>query len=217
MSWLALVAGAYLLGAVSFSLVVVWLLKGIDLRTVGSGNAGATNVLRTAGTGPALAVLLLDVGKGVAAVAVARALGAPGPVVGAAAAAAVAGHIFPIYHGFRGGKGIATLCGAMGVLAPRPALLAALIFVLVLAATRYVSLASMTGAGLFPILIYLSGRIGWTGPAPPWLLITTALIAILVIAKHSANVRRLIAGSENRFGGPATPHPVAEDPHGGTK
>src|SRR5262249_55669760 len=114
----ALVAGAYLLGSISWSYLLVWLLQGRDVRTVGSGNAGATNAMRAAGKGVGVAVLLLDVGKGVAAIEVARALEAPPPVVGAAAVAVVLGHVYPVFFGFRGGKGVATSAGAMGALAP---------------------------------------------------------------------------------------------------
>ena len=198
--WLALIAGAYLLGAVSFAMLVVRLLRGVDVRTVGSGNAGATNVLRIAGRGPALLVLLLDVGKGVAAVAVARALGAPGPLIGAAAAAAVVGHVFPLYYGLRGGKGVAAASGALAALAPLPASLAAVVFALLVAATRYVSLASITAAGLMPLLIFACGRLGWSAPAPDWLLVTAAVIALLILVKHRDDVGRLIAGSESRLG-----------------
>ena len=181
MIWLALVAGAYLLGAVSWSLLIVRALKGFDVRTAGSGNAGATNVLRLAGPAPAVAVLVLDVAKGAAPVLVARALAAPGPVIGAAAVAAVVGHVFPAYHSFRGGKGVATAAGAMAALALRPTLLALGIFVAVVAATRY-------------------GRVGWTAPPPAWLLASAAAVAVLVVAAHRENIARLQAGTEHRLG-----------------
>jgi len=199
-SWLALVAGSYLLGSVSFSVLIVRAVRGFDLRERGSGNAGATNTLRTAGPVAAVAVLLLDVGKGVAAVLAARALGAPGPVVGAAAGAAVVGHTFPLYYGLRGGKGVATATGALGTLAPLPALPAAAVFFAVVAATRYVSLGSICALALFPAFVYLAGRVGWTEPAPGWLLATAAGVAALVVGKHRGNLERLIAGEENRLG-----------------
>ena len=113
---LAIVAGAYALGSVPFSYLIVKLAKGRDVRTVGSGNAGATNVMRAAGKAAGAAALLLDCGKGVAAVTAARALGASGLVVGGAAVAVVAGHIYPVFLGFRGGKGVATASGALGAL-----------------------------------------------------------------------------------------------------
>ncbi len=200
MIWLVLVAGAYLLGAVSWSLLVVRVLKGFDVRTAGSGNAGATNVLRTAGTVPALAVLVLDVAKGVVPVLGLRALAAPGPVVGAAAVAAVVGHVFPVYHSFRGGKGVATATGAMVALAPPPALVAALVFAVVAAATRYVGLASITAVGLYPLLVFAAGRAGWIAPPAAWLLASAAAVALLVIAAHRDNISRLLAGTEHRLG-----------------
>ncbi len=200
MIWIPLILGAYLLGAVSFSLLIVKALRGIDIRTVGSGNAGATNVLRAAGAKPALAVLFLDIAKGALPVLCARALGAPGPVVGAAAVAAVLGHVAPVYYGFRGGKGVATATGAMASLAPWAALAAAGIFALVVITTRYVSLASVAAVGLFPVLIYAAGRLGWRAPAPPWLLVAAAAVAVLVVVMHRANIRRLLSGSENRLG-----------------
>lgn len=201
-AWLVvfLVVGSYLLGSVSFSLLAVRFLSGRDVREMGSGNAGATNVLRAAGRGPALAVLLLDVGKGVAAVGIARALGAPGPVVGAAALAVIAGHVFPVFFGFRGGRGVATVTGACGLLALRPAVLAALVFALVVGTTRLVSLGSITACALFPLLVYFCGRFGLTPAAPSWLLVTTTLASLLVVVKHHPNIVRLLEGSEPRLG-----------------
>ena len=184
-------------------------LRGFDIRTAGSGNAGATNVLRTAGRWPAVAVLVLDIAKGLLPVLVARALAAPGPVVGAVAVAAVVGHVFPAYHSFRGGKGVATATGAMVALAPPPALLAALVFALVAAATRYVALASITAVGLYPLLVFAAGRAGWIAPPPAWLLASAGLIALLVVAAHHDNISRLQAGTEHRLGD-AEPDP--EDP-----
>ncbi|MEE8524059.1 MAG: glycerol-3-phosphate 1-O-acyltransferase PlsY [Thermoanaerobaculia bacterium] len=200
MIWTALILAAYLLGAVSFSLLIVRALRGIDIRTVGSGNAGATNVLRIAGVKPALAVLFLDVAKGVAPVLTARALEAPGPIVGAAAVAAVCGHVLPVYYGFHGGKGVATAAGALASLAPQAALIAAGAFALVLTATRYVSLASITAIGLFPVLIYAGSGAGWRPPAPLWLLASATAVALLVVIMHRSNIRRLISGREHRVG-----------------
>ncbi|MCP4664602.1 MAG: glycerol-3-phosphate 1-O-acyltransferase PlsY [bacterium] len=192
---------SYLLGAVSFSYLVVRALRGFDVRTMGSGNAGATNVLRTAGTAPAVTVLLLDVGKGVAAVSAARWLEAPGPIVGVAAVAVVVGHIFPVYCGFRGGKGVATVAGAMGSLAPVPAALAGLVFLAIVAATRYVALGSIVGIGIFPLLIFLGGHLGWLEAAPRWLLVSSAVIALVIVFKHRDNVSRIRTGSEWKLGG----------------
>ncbi len=204
MSWAALgtmlIIGAYLLGSISFSLLIVRARRGFDLRDRGSGNAGASNVLRLAGKGPAAAVLLLDVAKGVVPVHIARGLDAPGAVLGATAVAAVAGHIFPLYHGFRGGKGVATVTGALGSLAPLPACLALVVFAAVVAATRYISVASVATVACFPLLLYLCDRAGWAPAAPLWLTLSAVTIAILIAAKHFGNFRRLAAGTEHRLG-----------------
>ena len=195
-----LVLGAYLLGSISFSLLIVRLLKGFDVRERGSGNAGASNVLRLAGAGPAAAVLLLDVAKGVVPVQVARALDLPGVWIGGAAVAAVVGHVFPVFHGFRGGKGVATVTGALGSLSLIPAGLALAVFLTVIVASRYISLASVVTVASFPLLLQLSARAGWT-PAPPgWLTASAVAIAVLVAAKHYGNFRRLAAGTEHRLG-----------------
>lgn len=199
--WLAPVL-AYLFGSISFSYLIVRALKGIDIRTVGSGNAGATNVLRLCGLQPAIAVLLLDVAKGVLAVWAARWLGAWGPVEGAAAVAAVVGHIFPIYFGFRGGKGVATATGAMSSLTPLAALLGLCVFAIVVAVTRYVSLGSMFAVGVYPFLVWLCGATGWS-PAPPgWLLASAVVLALLIVGKHYDNVISLRQGLEWRLGDP---------------
>ncbi len=200
MSWAALVLGAYLLGSVSFSVLAVRALRGVDIRSVGSGNAGATNVLRAAGMGPAAAVLLLDVAKGVAAVLAAYRLDAPGPVIGATAVAVALGHVLPLYYGFRGGKGVATVAGALGALAPLPMTLAVVFFALLVAVSRVVALASIVTAAVFPLLVWLCGRAGFTAPAPAWLLVTAAALCLLVIVKHGANIGRLRAGTEPRLG-----------------
>ncbi len=197
-----LIAGAYLLGSISFSLLIVRAQRGFDVRDHGSGNAGASNVLRLAGRGPAAAVLLLDVAKGVVPVQVARALDAPGSVIGGAAVAAVVGHVFPLFHGFRGGKGVATVAGALGSLSPVPAGLALGVFLAVVAASRFVSLASVVTVATFPLLVYLCGRAGWTPVAPGWLTASAVAIAALVAVKHRDNFRRLAAGTEHRLGDP---------------
>lgn len=199
---LSLVLAAYLLGSVSFSVLVVRLLEGIDVRTVGSGNAGATNVLRAAGTGPAVATLLLDVGKGAVPVLVARRLGAEPWLVGLVAVAAVLGHVYPIYFGLRGGKGVATAGGAFFALDWRPTLVALGVFVLVLVWRRMVSLGSIAAAAAIPLAVLAAGLSGWLGEGSRWiaLLLATLLISSLVIFKHRENLARLRAGTEPRLG-----------------
>jgi len=197
---IALVAGAYLLGSVSFSVVVVKVMQGLDVRTVGSGNAGATNVMRAAGKKAGVAVLALDVIKGMTAVAVPRALDAPPAVVGSAAVAVVLGHVFPVFFGFRGGKGVATSAGALGTLAPAAMAAGLAVFILVVFWKRYVSLGSMVTAVLFPLLVGLGARLGWPEYGGPWLVLASSAIALLIVIKHRNNLRRLRAGTEPRLG-----------------
>ncbi len=196
MTWAALVAGCYLLGSISWSYLIVRRLHGVDVRSVGSGNAGAANVLRVSGAASGLATLALDAGKGAAAVAVAQQLEAPGPVIGGAATAVVLGHVFPATHGFRGGKGVATAAGAYLLIAPVPASAAVLAFLLIVLVTRYVSVGSVASVVLFPLFAYLFGRLGWAEEAAPWLLASSLAIAALIVYKHHDNVRRLRDGEE---------------------
>ncbi|PYQ56649.1 MAG: acyl-phosphate glycerol 3-phosphate acyltransferase [Acidobacteria bacterium] len=193
-------AGAYLLGSVSFSVVVVKVMQGLDVRTVGSGNAGATNVMRAAGRKAGVAVLALDVIKGMTAVAVPRALDAPPAVIGGAAVAVVLGHVFPVFFGFRGGKGVATSAGALGTLAPAAMAAGLAVFILVVFWKRYVSLGSMVTAVLFPLLVGLGARLGWPEYGGPWLVLASSAIALLIVIKHRNNLRRLRAGTEPRLG-----------------
>lgn len=196
----AIIAGAYLLGSVSFSVVLVKLVQGLDVRTVGSGNAGATNAMRVAGKKAGAAVLALDVIKGVTAVAVPRALDAPVAVVSGAALAVVLGHVFPVFFGFRGGKGVATSAGALGTLAPAAMALGLVLFVIVVLWKRYVSLGSIVTAVSFPLLVALGGVAGWKGYRQPWLVLASSAIALIVVWKHSKNLKRLRRGSEPRLG-----------------
>lgn len=198
--WIGLVAASYLLGSFSFSLAVVWLLQRADVRKMGSGNAGATNVLRTAGRWPALLVLLLDISKGIVPVRVARALGAPTEVVAAAAFAVVVGHVFPLFFGFRGGKGVATGFGALVALLPLAAGTAMAIFALTVVATRYVSLGSVLAAAALPVLAMLFSRLGWSPALSHSALALTCACAGLVVFRHSDNLKRLLSGTERRLG-----------------
>ncbi|HEV7517451.1 MAG TPA: glycerol-3-phosphate 1-O-acyltransferase PlsY [Thermoanaerobaculia bacterium] len=200
---LAIVAGAYLLGSISWSYLLVRLLKGSDVRTVGSGNAGATNAMRAAGKGTGAAVLLLDMGKGVAAIAAARAFAAPPAMVGAAAVAVVLGHVYPVFFGFRGGKGVATSAGAMGALAPLALALTLLVFLLVVYWKRYMSLGSVIAGATFPLMVLLCQRFGWEtwpGEEGAWVLLAAVTLGLLIVVKHLGNLRRLAAGTEPRLG-----------------
>jgi glycerol-3-phosphate acyltransferase PlsY len=195
-----LVAGAYLAGSLSLSLVLVRLLRRADLRSLGSGNPGATNVLRTSGGWAALGVLAFDVAKGLVPVELARRLAVPPAVVAATALAAVVGHVFPVFFGFRGGKGVATGLGALVVLFPLAGLAALAVFAAVLAATRIVSLASLLAtAAVVPLAWGLGASELAPRPAPA-ALVLAAICAVLVVARHSGNLRRLAAGTERRLG-----------------
>lgn len=208
---LALVFGSYLLGSVSFSVLIVRILQGLDVRTVGSGNAGATNVLRAAGKGPAILALVLDIAKGVTAVVVPRLFSAPPAVVGAAAVAVVLGHVFPLFFGLRGGKGVATAAGALGALSPWAMLIGLLVFLAVVSWKRYVSLGSIVTAATFPLWLYVVQRLGLGEFGGGWWMLASAAIAILVVFKHRANLRRLRAGREPRLGLPAPTISQRED------
>jgi glycerol-3-phosphate acyltransferase PlsY len=194
-----LLVGAYLVGSIPFSYLVVRIRTGQDVRTLGSGNAGATNVTRAAGKPAGLLAALLDVGKGILAVLISRGLGAPPAVVGAAAFAVVLGHCHPVFLRFRGGKGGATGWGVLAVLAPPAALLSFLVLVLVIAWKRYVSLGTVTAAVVAPLFVLACQRLGRL-PGGTWLTVTTAAISALIVARHHANLRRLLAGTERRLG-----------------
>lgn len=194
-----LLAGAYLLGAVPFSYLVVRWLRRTDVRTVGSGNVGATNTLRAAGRAAGLTVLLLDLAKGLTPVLVARQLGESAAIQGVTAAAAVLGHVFPVYLGFRGGKGVATAAGAFLGLSPPTLAASAAVFAAILAWKGWVSLASIGAAAAYAPLLYALGAAGWTHAPDPSLLATCLAISVLVIARHQANLRRLWRGEEPKL------------------
>jgi glycerol-3-phosphate acyltransferase PlsY len=198
--WLgAVFAGSYLIGSIPWSWLVVRWKTGRDVREVGSGNVGATNAMRAAGRWAGLLALLLDVAKGVAPVLIVRAIGTTMLVESLAALAAVIGHMYPVWLRFRGGKGVATAAGAMGALAPLPALLAAAVFFVVVAVTRYVSLGSIVAMASFPLFVVLLAD----RSQPPWdrpSRVACILVAALSIWKHRGNIGRLLAGSERRLG-----------------
>jgi len=191
---------AYLLGSLSFSYFIVRWLRGIDVRTVGSGNAGATNVLRTAGKGPAILTLLLDVGKGSLAVGVTRLADLDPVWVGLAATAVVCGHVFPVFSGFRGGKGVATAAGALLVLSPPVGAATLVVFVCVVGLTRYVSLGSVLSALFFPPAYLGAVHLGWIkASGSEWVSFHAAVIAVLIVVKHRDNIVRLWRGDESKL------------------
>jgi glycerol-3-phosphate acyltransferase PlsY len=191
---LACVVAAYLLGSISFAVVLVRLVRGVDVRREGSGNAGATNVLRTSGKALAILTMLLDVGKGALAVLLMRSITYDPRWLGAAACAAVLGHVFPIWFGFRGGKGVATAIGGFFVLCPFAVLAVVAAFVAVVAATRFVSLGSITAACLLPLAMRL------LFDAPDAEVAAASVTTMLLVFSHRANIRRLLDGTERRLG-----------------
>ena len=198
--WLALLVGAYLVGAIPWSWLVVRWKTGQDIRQVGSGNVGATNAMRAAGRAAGALALLLDVAKGVAPVVVARLLDAPALVVSCAATLAVIGHMYPVWLGFHGGgKGVATAAGALGALAPIPALISAGVFLVVAALSRYVSLGSIVALIAFPLAVLALTARGEVRRDSAF-LVSSALVPALSIWKHRGNIRRLFAGTERRLG-----------------
>jgi glycerol-3-phosphate acyltransferase PlsY len=191
LSLLGLVA-AYLIGAIPVGVLVSRLAAGVDIRRQGSGNIGATNVLRTLGPAAAVATLLGDIVKGYLATSVAVALGG-GDWLGAGAAAAVVGTCWPVFLGFRGGKGVATGLGAFLRAAPLAVLPAALLWLLVVAATRFVSLASIVAcAGVVAA--------AWTLGYPRAVVAGAAVVAAIIVWRHQQNIQRLRAGTESRLG-----------------
>jgi acyl phosphate:glycerol-3-phosphate acyltransferase len=195
---------AYLCGSIPFGYLLVRGFRGSDIRLTGSGNIGATNVARSGAKGLAVFTLLFDVLKGFAAVLIAEMI-TSGPnsalyngrtyAVGAFAALfAIIGHMFPVWLRFHGGKGVATGVGAFFALAPLQVAIAVAIFVVVVALTRYVSLGSILATAAFPILVWF-----WRFQHP-FVFLPLAVAAVLIIARHGSNIRRLLAGTEHRFG-----------------
>ncbi|NND55126.1 MAG: glycerol-3-phosphate 1-O-acyltransferase PlsY [Gammaproteobacteria bacterium] len=195
---------SYFLGSLMGAMIVGKVRGGVDIRTMGSGNAGGTNALRTQGFMFALGVVIVDIGKG--ALATGLVPGLDIPFVGTdpeisrtwltlcCAAAAVAGHVWPIYHGFKGGKGGATLIGTLVILAPTLIIIALLAFASVLIVTGYVGLATMTAATSLPVWLAITRL-----PADQPLFIFSAVMALFIIYCHRSNIERLQKGTENRI------------------
>jgi glycerol-3-phosphate acyltransferase PlsY len=183
---------SYLLGSIPFSYLVAR-RRGVDVRQVGSGNVGATNVMRSAGTAAGLVAFALDFLKGVAASALALRLSPEGPLPAMAAVTAVLGHMYPVWLRFKGGKGVATGAGAFLPLAAVPTVSGLAAFAAVLALTRYASIASITGGMTLAALAFLLGY-------PESVARAAAAAALLILWKHRANLRRLAQGTESRIG-----------------
>ena len=182
---------AYLIGSVPFGLILTRIAGAGDLRAIGSGNIGATNVLRTGRKGLAIATLVLDVLKGAVPVWLAGRYFGPDMAV-VAGLGAVVGHCFPVWLKFRGGKGVATALGVVLVLAPLAALIALALFVAITAITRYVSLGSILGAASTCVVAYLLGHVQAAE--------LFVVLAALITAKHAGNIRRLVTGTESKLG-----------------
>jgi len=203
-TYLLVALAAYLLGSIPFGFLLVWLFRKEDIRSKGSGNIGATNVVRSGAKGLGALTFLLDACKGFFAVLFASLIGTlPGlaavprdNVAAVAALCAVLGHMYTVWLGFKGGKGVATAFGVFVALAPLAALASLGVFVLVFALSRYVSLASILAAAAFPAFALVLGHVSHS----VWLTTVIFLVPTIVIVKHRENIRRLLHGTEYRFG-----------------
>jgi glycerol-3-phosphate acyltransferase PlsY len=200
--WLVSIPLAYLLGSIPFGYLLVRIFRHEDIRATGSGNIGATNVARSGAKGLGILTLVLDALKGFVAVAIAQHIAVPYGfpqaynIAVCAGVAAVLGHCFPVWLGFRGGKGVATALGVFFALVPFTTVLYLLaVFLVIVVITRYVSLASIVAAALFPLFALPHA------PAhTPLVVAGYILIPLIVILKHRQNIRRLLSGTEHRFG-----------------
>lgn len=181
----------YLLGSVPFGYVLVKLTQGADIRAVGSGNIGATNVFRRSRWSGTL-TLILDGGKGYLAVVIASLLGGDRNWQGIAAVSAILGHVFTVFLRFKGGKGVATGCGAYLAVSPLSVGTTLVVFALTVGITRYISLASIVATGLFPLWAFLYHE-------PVYVILWAVIGAAVIIAKHHQNIRRLVSGTEHKF------------------
>jgi glycerol-3-phosphate acyltransferase PlsY len=219
--YLTVAIAAYLLGSIPFGYLLVRIFRGQDIRLSGSGNIGATNVVRSGAKCLGIATLVLDALKGALAVGLASWFAASKyndcgdfvafhcvntlPFMATAALFAVLGHMFPVWLKFKGGKGVATALGVFCVLFPKAVLVSLAIFILAVAITRFVSLGSILAAIFFPIAAYFLLK-------PDAVSLTlSSLIALSVVLKHHQNISRLLAGTENRFG--RSKSPIAEKTH----
>ena len=193
MELLVAIISGYLLGSVSFGIIVTKWLRGVDIRQYGSGNTGMTNVMRTIGKGPAVLVLLGDALKGAVSVGIGLSMGSTVYAV-IAGLAAMAGHTYPLFHGFRGGRGVATGFGVILTLTPDVTLIALFIFFAIVFFTRYVSLGSILAASSVPLTMTILEK-----PLP--ILLFGVLGAGFVIYRHKENIKRLLNGTEYKIGG----------------
>jgi acyl phosphate:glycerol-3-phosphate acyltransferase len=195
---------AYLLSSIPFGYLIVRAKQGADIRDTGSGGTGATNVSRRAGKAAGVITLMLDAFKGAAAIWIARVI-LESTVdhsawwIAAAGVVAILGHMFPVWLGFRGGKGVATSVGVFLVLAPLAVVLSGVVFLIIVSVTRYISLGSIVAASIIPLLIFLQDRLLAPVVSLMPILIAAAVSAMLIVFAHRANIRRLLEGNENKF------------------
>ena len=193
---------SYLLGSFPTG-AIAGRLRGIDLREHGSGNIGFTNALRVLGPKAGIPVLIVDVAKGLVAVIAVAAIAGPASPLGptgvrvAAGLAAIAGHIWPVFAGFRGGKAVATAAGVFLALSPVATAVAIALWVVAVLATRYASVSSIAAAFVLPFAVGIEARVAGT-PQPLPLVAAAAAVAISIVVRHRANMRRLLAGTESR-------------------
>jgi glycerol-3-phosphate acyltransferase PlsY len=199
--WILSLAIAYLLGSIPFGYVLVRIFRKQDIRATGSGNIGATNVARSGAKGLGIATLVLDLLKAYLAVVIAMHLGAglSSPanfdLAVLAGLAAILGHVFPVWLGFRGGKGVASALGVFLALTPKSAACILVVFLIVIVLTRIVSLASIVAAATLPLFAFY-----FITQRTPIVVAGFLLITFIIIVKHHQNIRRLLAGTESRFG-----------------
>ncbi len=191
---------AYFLGSIPFGYLIVRARAGADIRETGSGGTGATNVSRRAGKGAGVLTLILDALKGAAAILIGTSiLGESFGAITGAGILVIIGHMFPIWLGFRGGKGVATGVGVFLFLAPLAVMMAAVIFLAVVALTRYVSLGSITAAATIPLFVWLQhGLISSVSNLWPT-MVAAIVAAALIIFAHRGNIQRLVKGTESKF------------------
>ncbi|MDD6484420.1 MAG: glycerol-3-phosphate 1-O-acyltransferase PlsY [Clostridiales bacterium] len=198
MNILIFAVGAYLVGSVNFSILLSRLISGKDIRESGSGNAGATNMLRTYGKKMGVITLLLDVLKGVMVIALCRLFSASQSVLYIAGVCVILGHNFPVFFGFKGGKGVATSLGVVLMLDWQVGLAVLVIALAVMAFTRYVSLGSIIGGVTFIVIELVKMFV--FDDTQPVKLVCVVIIGGLLIARHHANIKRLLNGTENKLG-----------------
>lgn len=195
---IVLVLGSYLIGAIPFAYIVTKLFMGVDIRTVGSKNVGFSNVYRIAGPGPGVLVLIGDIGKGVAAVWLARRMGGADWILVLAGLLAVIGHSWTVFLSFHGGKGVATACGVLFSLMPYTGLVCLAVFIVGVAFSRMISLGSIAAAGSLPFA-YLALSLLQEQTVRPAFLTFCLITSSLVVLRHRGNIARILTGTENKF------------------